>query len=37
MYNSKGSDVYEMAVDMMKDAEERVKNLRSVQVQLNRS
>lgn len=38
MYNSRGSDVYEYAVAMMKDAEVHIKHLKNVQLQhLNRS
>jgi hypothetical protein len=38
MYNSRGSDVYEYAVEMMKDAEVHIKHLKNVQLQhLNRS
>jgi len=37
MYNSKGSRVYEMAVEMMKESEILIKHLKNVQVQhLNR-
>jgi hypothetical protein len=33
MYNSKGSDVYGMAVEMMKDAEIHIQHLKNVQAQ----
>jgi len=37
MYNSRGSGVYDMAVEMMKDAEVHIKHLKNVQLQhLNR-
>lgn len=38
MYNSRGSGVYDMAVEMMKDAEVHIKHLKNVQLQhLHRS
>lgn len=38
MYNPRGSGVYGMAVEMMKDAEVHIKHLKNVQAQhLNRS
>jgi bromodomain-containing protein 8 len=33
MYNSRGSGVYDMAVEMMKDAEVHIKHLKNVQLQ----
>jgi hypothetical protein len=36
MYNARGSQVHDMAVEMMKDAEGHIKHLKNVQAHISR-